>query len=486
MTDLAKSIAAGLRLAKLLAALTPLVRGLLVVGVLVSPAPGQWELGSGSSCFPYTDFGPSASVVPVAARWTPSPDAEHHNAVCRITNWTSASMGSGGTGVLVGVSDDRTLGVVLTNAHVIGGMVGRIDVRFRSGYLCGGKLLGTDRENDLAAVLIRTRADQEPIPLADEPPSKGATVEVCGHGGGSFRHYHATVLGHPADKRSDLGIDFHSISGDSGGPIIHEGQLVAVLWGGPGNAYPTHGACCRPIRAFLGRLGRRVEWALRPFPRRFRLPGQPGPLQGPTYGPDQPQTPAPIADDSESDVPRDPADAGTDPAPAVDLSAVIARLDALDARVAALKPLPGPQGTPGEPGEAGCQGPPGPPGPMGPPILAVEIEAAVKAELAKLPKLPKPQPIVPGVELSGPPKLSHLVLIVDRELDSWPRTESELVGARKVFPKIHVVAVESFGFRVTPTPQLVAYDTLGAPISIEKGARDVEMTLRQVARKEIK
>lgn len=152
----------------------------------------------------------------------------------------------------------------------------------------------------------------------------------------------------------------------------------------------------------------------------------------------------------------------------------------------------GPTGPVGPAGPQGSVGPPGPPGEKGKDgANGKDCDASQLAELLKRlealekpkPK-PHPDPVNPGG--TATPKLSHFVLIIDRSLKSWPRTESELVRARKAFPRIHVVAVEQIPFTLKPMPQLVAYDTTGAPIAIEKDQRDVELALQRVARNEFK
>jgi thioredoxin len=95
---------------------------------------------------------------------------------------------------------------------------------------------------------------------------------------------------------------------------------------------------------------------------------------------------------------------------------------------------------------------------------------------------PKPtNPANCGGEV-GVPKLSHYTVVVDMDADSWPRTESEIVMARKTFPKVHVVTRDRIPFEVDVMPQLIAYDTSGAAMSILKGQHAVELALRRIAR----
>lgn len=115
-------------------------------------------------------------------------------------------------------------------------------------------------------------------------------------------------------------------------------------------------------------------------------------------------------------------------------------------------------------------------------------ESKILAKLAELEsKLSNPAPVptpptTPAIPGSEAPKLSHYVVVADFNSPTWSRTESELVMARKTFPKIHVVKSSDVPFTVTPFPQLIAYDTTGAAMSIVKGQADVESSLRRVAR----
>jgi len=154
-------------------------------------------------------------------------------------------------------------------------------------------------------------------------------------------------------------------------------------------------------------------------------------------------------------------------------------------------PTPPAKGEPGPKGDKGDPGDPGPPGPPGPPGEAVKIDIdALCARLAesvgcKCDKEP-PAPVPPVVNppTSSDPTLSHYAIVADTDADYWSRTEGELVGARAKFKKIHLVHSTEVPWQVKTLPQLVAYDTQGAALSIVKGQRDVEMALRQIARGE--
>lgn len=171
----------------------------------------------------------------------------------------------------------------------------------------------------------------------------------------------------------------------------------------------------------------------------------------------------------------------------------IKELDELKKKVAELEkrlPTAGAKGPTGDPGPVGGKGAIGDKGPVGDPGKPADL-ADLNKQIADCKKQLAAFELRLNQNIETPsgtakPKLSHFVLIIDRKLPSWSRTESELVRARKTFPNIHVVPVEQIPFTLEPLPQLVAYDTTGAPMFIERDTHDVENALRLVARNELK
>jgi len=140
-------------------------------------------------------------------------------------------------GTLVAV--ENGIGLVLTVAHVLESDSRRF-VEWQSGGSSPATLIGADATMDIAALVVAMPAsDIRPIPLAGESehPQAGEQVRFIGHGGGQWRHFVVGVLGydHKASEsyNSQLRLGFRPISGDSGGPIIHNGKLVGIQWGGP-------------------------------------------------------------------------------------------------------------------------------------------------------------------------------------------------------------------------------------------------------------
>ena len=252
---------------------------------------------------------------------------------------------SAGTGTLI--ASDGTSGIVLTCAHVVGSN-SRATAVWPDGYQSTGRVLCVEPRDDIAVFEVTPPEGAVVLPLAgdDEWPRAGETVELCGFGGSKSggerpRHWSAVAQGY-AQSRSGrhhtLSVATQTISGDSGGPIVHNGNVVAVLWGGPlagprGPMIATHGTYSGRIREIMDGCG---------------LGGWCQPCEPPSSG----QAPNP-----KPQIPNNPQTPISNPqTPAIDYDrladAVIARLK----EDGSFRGLVGPQGP------AGPQGPPGPPG----------------------------------------------------------------------------------------------------------------------------
>lgn len=271
----------------------------------------QWFAEIGAKPPTSTPAGPQAAATPTAL-------APYHKAIVSCGRLPYA-----GTGTLV-ARNKAGQGMVLTAAHVVE-QGGQSWVDFGKG-MQSAWIIGTDKYLDVAALGVNgAPSDIEPIAVADatEWPKQGDSVEVVGYGGGNFRHFSAPVRGYTTkdvNGQSQLVVDFHPISGDSGGPILFKRKLVGILWGGPAvgpkqPAFETHGTCSVYINKCL------ETWGC--IPRR---------------GP--PITDAPPAGNPPTVVTNPPA---TPP----------------------LTPIAGQPGTPGQNGNDGRDGQPGAPGVKG-------------------------------------------------------------------------------------------------------------------------
>jgi hypothetical protein len=308
--------------------------------------------------------------------------ADYHAAVVRVIAG-DGPVKAGGTGTLIAIDDDGKTGIVLTAAHVVGS--NRLaTATWAGGFSSSGSVLFAERGDDIAAFECAVPEGAVVLPLAesDQFPEARSTVELCGYGGGSktLRHWAAAVQGYAqgaTGRHHTLSVGTETISGDSGGPIVQQGRVVAVLWGGPlagprGPMTATHGTYCGRIRelfdarGILGRLGR-----LRPGRAAPPVQGEP--------------------DDGLVEVP--PRETG--PALEAEIAELEKRLDELaEARAEAGPPGPvgptGPQGPPGEPGDDAAVDEPGLIGRLrerlGDVVTRDEVESTVGQRIAELPK----------------------------------------------------------------------------------------------------
>jgi len=156
-----------------------------------------------------------------------------------------------GSGALVGV--DQTLGLVVTNWHVVCDAAGPIEVAFPDGFRSTANVLAVDRQWDLAALAIR-RPPVAPMSLATDVPRRGDPLTIAGYGSGWYRastgrctQYVSPGFGLPFEM---VELDTAARQGDSGGPMLNQrGELAGVLFGaGFGR---TAGSHCGRVRRFL-------------------------------------------------------------------------------------------------------------------------------------------------------------------------------------------------------------------------------------------
>jgi hypothetical protein len=187
-------------------------------------------------------------------------------AAVRVKNWISGYRQPGptvnGTGTLTAVDGDG--GLVLTAAHLFEGEIGPITVDFHDGQSSGARILAIDRKMDVAALWIYAPKGIQPVPIAEHSPALGELVEIWGYGPKRFRSFVAAVAD-PIPMDGDVpksliaaqGVQERQVTipGDSGGPMIRDGKLVAVHWGYRGaESDPrrcVHALSCDMLRDWL-------------------------------------------------------------------------------------------------------------------------------------------------------------------------------------------------------------------------------------------
>jgi serine protease Do len=185
---------------------------------------------------------------------TPWPDAQPKQtpmpAVVRViaTDRNSMSLGSG---TLVDANDQY--GLVVTNWHVVRDAVGPVEVLFPDGFHSMARIVRTDKEWDLAALLI-WKPTVQPVPLSTNPPQLGEILTIAGYGSGEYKmqsgqctQYLSPAPGKPSEIVELAAAARH---GDSGGPILNNrGELVGVLFGEGGGR--TDGSYGGRVNQFL-------------------------------------------------------------------------------------------------------------------------------------------------------------------------------------------------------------------------------------------
>jgi S1-C subfamily serine protease len=181
----------------------------------------------------------------------PTETTQPHPAVVRVIVPERGST-SYGSGTLVDVNGEH--GLVLTNRHVVADAASSPTVLFADGFRSPARVVKTDKDWDLAALVI-WRPNVEPVPLATAAPQPGELLAIAGYGQGPYRLASGRCTNYLAPNtrlpREMVELAAAARQGDSGGPIFNQrGELAGVLWG-EGNGFTT-GSYCGRVRQFLG------------------------------------------------------------------------------------------------------------------------------------------------------------------------------------------------------------------------------------------
>ena len=136
-------------------------------------------------------------------------------------------------------------GHIITNYHVIEGAT-TVEVRFTSGFMAYGTVIGTDLDSDLAVVKVDVPAGElHPLPLGDSDALKvGQTVIAIGNPfglnssmtvgiisalGRVLDSVHATPDGRPFTAGDIIQTDAAINPGNSGGPLFNiNGEVIGI------------------------------------------------------------------------------------------------------------------------------------------------------------------------------------------------------------------------------------------------------------------
>ena len=175
----------------------------------------------------------SAVIVSQAHAYSP----EWLDAICIVQAGSAR-----GTGVVVSCTQGKA--VLLTNHHVVG-RARTITATWENGYPARGSVVWRDRNADQAIVQIQLPEDSACLPVSTkgERPHAGDAVQIAAFGGGKgeLTVWNSKVNGYreSSSGRHEIEVYGNVISGDSGGAIIHNDKIVAVLWGGPVKNTPS-------------------------------------------------------------------------------------------------------------------------------------------------------------------------------------------------------------------------------------------------------
>ncbi len=136
-------------------------------------------------------------------------------------------------------------GHVITNYHVIEGATS-VEIRFSSGFMSYGTIIGTDTDSDLAIIKVDAPAEEiHPLPLGDSDSLKvGQTVIAIGNPfglngtmtvgiisalGRTLDAIHETPEGQPFTAGDIIQTDAAINPGNSGGPLFNtNGEVIGI------------------------------------------------------------------------------------------------------------------------------------------------------------------------------------------------------------------------------------------------------------------
>jgi hypothetical protein len=191
--------------------------------------------------------------------WQWSPPAAHHAAVCLVRT-DSGRETSEGSGCYVRIGQWAG---VLTAKHCVEGVT--CSVIWPDGYQVSAAPL-VDAYGSDVALIQAGHPTLQPLRIADQEPTVGEWLELCGYGGAEnrLRHYWGRLNSSGDNAEYSAAV----MQGDSGGPVINQRlEVVGVIAYGSGAPVRYLGAAAtfgqaggpawKPIRAFVTRCEQR-------------------------------------------------------------------------------------------------------------------------------------------------------------------------------------------------------------------------------------
>jgi S1-C subfamily serine protease len=176
-----------------------------------------------------------ASSAQVAAVAGTSITATDQSAAERAAASATLLLGAHDCEPLWGTGTVLQSGIVLTNAHVLGGGTSFDVVANGRSYSTGHAQRSGD--TDLATGALPVGVSAVGLDLASHDPRPGDQVVIAGHpGGGPLRVRAASVVGArpgqgPDDPPTIIRLDLHLLPGESGSPVVgQDGRLVGIAY----------------------------------------------------------------------------------------------------------------------------------------------------------------------------------------------------------------------------------------------------------------
>ena len=199
-------------------------------------------------------------TVTVTASLAATPDSLVNSAVVKVQAGQN-----GGTGTLFWQNEEKTVGYVITCKHVLGNNSVAL-ARWRNGYSGSGRVLGLGVQHDTGIFVVDPPEHAVAIPIARDFAPQGVTVEAFGYGGQygipissiKLLKWSSEVIGYNRSTKLIM-LKPNAKSGDSGGPIIYNNEIVGLVQGGElagrfGPAVTTHGPYTYHLKALVDRV----------------------------------------------------------------------------------------------------------------------------------------------------------------------------------------------------------------------------------------